>query len=191
MNPPIYVVLAAFLLPVGMGLLLRFLSKRKPDYVNEYRQRLAALQERLQNLLQRAGDKPAPGVKVAANLAQHFLQLSSTALEFQNVARAQDHQKLVVAILGLAEALQDGDLSISDPVVELLLDVLDYFEDRQLAAAESTLNVRFEQEPGLVLRQLGLSCVVWLHRTRSQHDAADAAEHELQTLPGRMAEAGL
>ncbi len=186
---PLYFVLPMLLLPVAVGLILRRLS-RKTDYVGQWQQKNEVLNQRLIKLKQRAGDNPVRSVKPLINMADYFLGMSNTALEFSNVRRSDVHQQLVKAILWVTEGLVAGDIE-SNPIVEKLVIVLHLFKEKKLETARAELMVMFVDEPGLQIRSLGLSCLVWLERSQGKHENADQTQYLLDGLPAKMAEAGL
>lgn len=176
-------------LPIATGLLLRVLS-RKTDYVADRRNRQAALNRRLQGAQDALAFSAPNGVKQLLAYASHFLRMADTALEVENVQRADVHQKLSAVILQAAEAMQDDKFG-KEWWLDHCLHALNNMTGMKLEAALTDLIVNFETDPPLVIRQLGLSCLIWIERTRSNHENADAGEYELGLLPGKYAAANL
>lgn len=182
-------IAAAAALPIVLGLLLRRLS-RKTDYVADRRNRQTALRARAAKAHDRLGLQPPRGVEPLLDFANYFLKMADTALDMENVQRADVHQKLAGAILTTAEKMQAGKFT-TDWWLDQCLYALGNMKAMRLKAAWRELNVKFEIDPPLEIRQLGLSCVIWIERTIGNHEDADAGEIELDLLPGKYAAANL
>lgn len=175
--------------PIAAGLLLRWLSRKK-DYVADRRDRQNALDARLRKAQCALGLQPPKGVEPLLNFAAHFLKMADTALVMENVQRADVHQKLAATILTTAEQLQDRKFT-TDWWLDQCLFALANMKAMKPAAAMRELNVKFEIDPPLEIRQLGLSCLIWVQRTCGNHADADTCEYELGLLPGKYAAANL
>jgi hypothetical protein len=187
---PIWLLPLLFLLPVAVGLGLRRLT-RKRDYVAEYSKINSGLQRWHDRIKSRSGEQPAQGLDALLDYARHFLGRAVTALEFRQVPRAQDHQTLATAILGVADELVDNNLEYS-PIFEKLLYTLQFMKDMKFNDALHELNVGgFVEEPGLQIRQLGLACQLWIYRTRGMHENAHTVEQLLAEMPLKFEQAGL